>query len=260
MGCLSPSPTPTWGLGGGSRLGVGNLPGVGNRSVEGKCLRRELQQPCFVVQFYQMKERSGGAEWCPDIQNPAMVFDNLAATVTCERRDTREYDRDVRALTPALSSHPSILEDDMANEKKQRWSSKVTGSVLSILRDKVEKFTLDTSELSEEIKVRLMMHGLAQKVKDSVAGLDKKGETVEGQTEIMLKVWDKLKNGEWSTRKPAEATTTLRGAVRQILSMNLPAEQEKQNLKMVFSLFGVNTVHEAMVEQIREELENEDEE
>lgn len=148
----------------------------------------------------------------------------------------------------------------MSEVKKQRWTSKVSAAVLTILRDKQETLSFDTSELSEEMKERLMMHGLAQKVKDSVAGQDKKGATVEDQVKTMQGIWEKLLKGEWATRKAAEPTTTLRGAVRQILSMNLPAAQEKQNLAMVFTLFGANMVHEKMVEQIREELAEEENE
>lgn len=144
--------------------------------------------------------------------------------------------------------------------KKQRWTSKVSEAVLTILRDKQETLSFDTNELSEEMKQRLMLHGLSQKVKDSVAGQDKKGATIEDQVATMNAVWERLLKNDWATRKTAEPTTTLRGAVKQVLGLNLPEEQEKQSLKMVFTIFGASAVHEKMVEQLREELEEEENE
>lgn len=56
----------------------------------------------------------------------------------------------------------------------------------------------DPAQLSEEIRERLLSSGLSHKLGDSAAGKDP-----ADAEEAITKVWEGLKNGDWTVRAPA---------------------------------------------------------
>jgi len=60
----------------------------------------------------------------------------------------------------------------------------------------VEPLSVDISELSDSIRDRLAMHGLSAKMGDSYAGV----ESVEECRNSAFRVWEDLRNGEWTAR------------------------------------------------------------
>jgi len=154
----------------------------------------------------------------------------------------------------------------MANETKKRlwtipaeqftFTAGLLAGTVSVKREGVEQAQFDLGKLPAEVVGKLALHGFNQKVKDSIAGLDKKGETAANQVEIMTKVYEQLVEGKWSTRKAAEETMTLRGMVRNILRQELPKKEEASMVELAFKMFGASAVHQPMVEQLREEVAN----
>ncbi len=155
------------------------------------------------------------------------------------------------------------------DKKKHLWTAKAIGAAIlnntlsgtfEVTREGVRVRLYDLTILPYEIVLKLALYGLKKKILDKCAGHEKKGATAEMQGEEMDKVWKQLVENSWTTRKAAEPSTTLRGAVKNLLRMGLPKAEEANMIKAAFMMFGSATVHEKMVEQLRDELAAEDDE
>ena len=65
------------------------------------------------------------------------------------------------------------------------------------------EFTAHLNKVNDNIRTRLALHGLAQKLGDTYAG------DVESPAESVKDMFEELVGGEWSTRKPGEPRTAL---------------------------------------------------
>ena len=72
----------------------------------------------------------------------------------------------------------------------------ITGRVLTIKFANNSTLICNIDLLSDEMRERLMMHGLSQKIGDSYAS----AESVEQACDNATTQWDGLLNGDWATR------------------------------------------------------------
>ncbi len=71
----------------------------------------------------------------------------------------------------------------------------------------LDAFAADLSVLNDDIKARLMIHGLGQKLADARAGMNTKTEGYEPAKALAMvqKVWDNLAAGNWGRERGAGA-------------------------------------------------------
>jgi len=80
-----------------------------------------------------------------------------------------------------------------------------------------------------ETKEQLMLHGLKQKLADSISGLSKSHSILE-QQEVMGTVWENLVQGNWTVRKAGEKKLSPSELRKRVSEMKL-SEQELEVLK-----------------------------
>lgn len=71
----------------------------------------------------------------------------------------------------------------------------------------------------------LWLHGLKQKLADSISGMSKNGYSVLEQRSQMAKVWKTLVSGKWSVRKPKEKGFSRKEISKKLAGMGLTEEQ-----------------------------------
>lgn len=89
-----------------------------------------------------------------------------------------------------------------------------------------QSVTVDTSKLSDEIKSRLFIHGLVQKVSDAASSAAKvaaeTSSTVEAVTVAMMqKAADSLLAGEWAVRTAGEGVSELTRVTRSVMRLKV---------------------------------------
>jgi hypothetical protein len=80
--------------------------------------------------------------------------------------------------------------------------------------------TFDTADLSTDIQTKLVPFGLGHKLGDAAAGRDG-----QDAVDAISKVWDGLKNGDWSVRAPAQPKVTL-SSIKDNLALLSDAERK----------------------------------
>lgn len=81
-----------------------------------------------------------------------------------------------------------------------------------------------------KIKEQLMLHGLKQKLSDSISGLAKRGDSILEQQGIMKAVWETLVSGSWTIRKPGEKKVSRKEIQEKAANAGL-SEKELEVLK-----------------------------
>jgi hypothetical protein len=80
----------------------------------------------------------------------------------------------------------------------------------------------DTNELSDEMKITLMMHGLMQKIGDGASGYSK-AQDYAGALGEMEAIWNGLKAGQWTRKGGGTGTSDLVQAI-----MNLTGKERDE--------------------------------
>ena len=106
----------------------------------------------------------------------------------------------------------------MARGKKM--SKSIDGDVLTITMGE-HVLVYNVNELNNEIKSHLVMHGLSQKLGDSVASCD----TVDECLNAIQRTWATLKKGEWSSRQPAGEKITKKSLLDKFEALSANEQQ-----------------------------------
>lgn len=139
-------------------------------------------------------------------------------------------------------------------------------------RDKswLASVTVDETKLSKDIRERLMLHGLHQKIADAASGATNEAEAIAA----MQKAADAILAGEWSSRGSGEgvdeftriARQIVRSAMKEALGAKSPEwatftgyDDATQNEKLDANFAANESVFrpavEARIEQLRKERE-----
>lgn len=86
-------------------------------------------------------------------------------------------------------------------------TNKPTGVVKFTFEDQTEQ-ELDVNSLSDDMKLRLMLHGLSQKAGDSYAGAKNEPKPVEFAKESVAAVFAQLRNNDWRAASSAGPRVT----------------------------------------------------
>lgn len=113
----------------------------------------------------------------------------------------------------------------MATTRKSIAKKIVTDTSVQIAFENGHLLEIHPAELSDEIRNRLMLHGLSQKVGDSYSGAESIEEAIAAATTAV----DNLKNGDWAVR--ASTGGILAEAVAELQGIELP-----DAIEMVLSL------------------------
>ena len=127
------------------------------------------------------------------------------------------------------------VEEDTEESKRQRRLNKVIeGNVLTLtVRENGDVFTIDASELTDDMKHRGLMFGLSEKIGNAAAG---KTDATDISNAIK-KVIEGIINNNWAVRAPAGPKITLT-TIKSTLAESTP--EEAQELKDMLSKFGVD--------------------
>lgn len=95
----------------------------------------------------------------------------------------------------------------MAPQKKvfkKSWD----GNVVILATSEKDARRFDVALLSDDIRAKLTLHGLTQKLSDATA--KEAGTSVEEKWEAIGEVWAALQAGEWSLKREGQGTMLLR--------------------------------------------------
>lgn len=106
----------------------------------------------------------------------------------------------------------------------------------------------DTNELSEEMRNRLIVHGLAQKLGDSYAGRDDHEDCTEN-------VWSNLMEGNWGAERGSGLEDKLEAAQEALENYVAMSDAEKRTVASL----GINrTILEKAVKAAEKAIERRD--
>lgn len=95
----------------------------------------------------------------------------------------------------------------MARNQRMKKEVNAEGQLVLFTFPSGESFEGKLADLSDEMKIRLALHGLSQKCGDAGAlGKDASDSDIESAVRDQF---DRLANGEWATRKAGEPKVTL---------------------------------------------------
>lgn len=119
-------------------------------------------------------------------------------------------------------------EGEVTSKRARKLSKSIEGNVITISAIGGEKgeMKFDASELPEEIQKALITFGLNHKLGDAAAG--REGKDAE---EAILKVYEGLMKGEWTTRTPAAPKVSM-NTIKDNLAKMAPEEAEKARALM----------------------------
>lgn len=123
----------------------------------------------------------------------------------------------------------------MAERKKKL--SKIVDNEAKVVRFKTVEdgveFDYSVDDLPKEIKVKLMLHGMGCKLADAAAGKSTAEEIKAG----IDKVFEALKNGEWTTRAPKATPCTKKAITEKLGELG---DDEKAKALEVLAALGLN--------------------
>ena len=109
-----------------------------------------------------------------------------------------------------------------APKKRRRLTKVIDGTVLTITESETNtEMKFDFSDLPDEIQSLFGPFGMSQKLGDSAAG--KKGQEA---VDSIMKVWEGLKEGNWTVRAPAAAKITKKSIMSKFEEMADGKEKE----------------------------------
>lgn len=112
----------------------------------------------------------------------------------------------------------------MAKQTISREWNEADQSIVATLGDG-SKLTFSYSALPDPMKIACGMHGMEQKIFDSIAGMTKAGETQEAITAELKRVYDNLLAEEWTGKRGSSevSLTLLAEAISRVLNKPLEA-------------------------------------
>lgn len=116
--------------------------------------------------------------------------------------------------------------------KKLQKAIDGTQVVITVIGGAQGEMRFDAAELSPEIQQKLIPFGLSHKLGDAAAG--RSGKDAE---EAIAKVWEGIKEGNWSVRAPAAAKVSIADVKNNLANLS-PEEQEKA--KALLASLGLN--------------------
>jgi hypothetical protein len=108
----------------------------------------------------------------------------------------------------------------------RKLTKQIEGEILTIGFSDETTAQFDLGLLSDDIKVKLAMHGLSQKLGDSAAG----DETTQEAKESVQAVWNSILKGEWSTRRPAEPKVTKKSLAENLSALSTEDQEAARAL------------------------------
>jgi len=142
-------------------------------------------------------------------------------------------------LENELTSAPEATDAPEDNDKKttrprklEKDLSSSPGMVcITVLGGVKGKMTFDPTELTEEIRSKLIPFGLGHKLGDSAAG--REGTDAE---EAIEKVWEGLLKSDWTVRAPAQPKVSLKDVTANLSALN---EEEQAEAKALMLKLGI---------------------